>query len=596
MLGALEPRLRGAKAKGSSSASAYAANDIRFYGAKGAGEDNTAHINSLLAYCASTGAPALFAGLNLVSSGGHTHDISKFNVEGQGAYVNCTSMMSGNAWTLKSSIPTGSALSVRHTAHSMRNIDFHGGIGVGLYIDSSSSNPAINGFSFYGVGFEYFTTGIQCVRNNYLLEFVSCSVSDCTTGILLSVGANAGEKMTFHGGLVGNCTTGYSNLNVNSDFYFFGTSFDNHTTYLNCAAGKTELIGCHLELNNASSLVNPPIVVFGTSTQLSMLGGYMLADSTLACPTLFTVAAGATISISGHPRFQNCLTTTSSYCSGLGVFDMNGPVFETGPLNYFKGIGPGYSPLIDGNFASASFTDIWSLMTDTATVTNRYSGTNVNLAISNAQPFGASANSLVVTKSGGAGTAASVGVFVAAKGGYRVGVWGFLNGSVSQSYTVRVAAAYGKIQYNANGIPSLQGQVNVGSQNVTPLANSQIPITSISQTNSAVVTSSSSAASNPFVVGQMLAFSGVSGMTQINGTTGFISAIGGSSGAWTATVSINTSSYSAYTSGGSALLWTFFHIMANAIPDGYDTYLITLDLSAVVAGTYYIGGMNVGLK
>jgi hypothetical protein len=55
---------------------------------------------------------------------------------------------------------------------------------------------------------------------------------------------------------------------------------------------------------------------------------------------------------------------------------------------------------------------------------------------------------------------------------------------------------------------------------------------------------------NPFSVGDVLYFSGVSGMTQINGLTGTVTAIGGSSGAWTATFNINSSAFSSWTSGG----------------------------------------------
>lgn len=71
-------------------------------------------------------------------------------------------------------------------------------------------------------------------------------------------------------------------------------------------------------------------------------------------------------------------------------------------------------------------------------------------------------------------------------------------------------------------------------------------ITAITQAASAVVT----VGTHTFVVGDMLAFSGVSGMTQINGLTGTVTAIG----ATTVTVNINSSAFSAYTSGGTAAL------------------------------------------
>lgn len=75
-------------------------------------------------------------------------------------------------------------------------------------------------------------------------------------------------------------------------------------------------------------------------------------------------------------------------------------------------------------------------------------------------------------------------------------------------------------------------------------------ITGITKAASAVITVSTVLAINPFSVGQPVCIRGVSGMTEINDLEGFVSAIGGSSGAWTVTVNINSSSFTTYTSGG----------------------------------------------
>lgn len=77
-------------------------------------------------------------------------------------------------------------------------------------------------------------------------------------------------------------------------------------------------------------------------------------------------------------------------------------------------------------------------------------------------------------------------------------------------------------------------------------------ITAISQASSALVTVSTVAGSNPFAVGNSVLFAGVVGMTQINGLTGIVTAIGGASGAYTITVNINSTAFTAYASGGTA--------------------------------------------
>lgn len=69
-------------------------------------------------------------------------------------------------------------------------------------------------------------------------------------------------------------------------------------------------------------------------------------------------------------------------------------------------------------------------------------------------------------------------------------------------------------------------------------------------TATGVVTTSSTATTNPFSVNMPVGFNGVGGTTQLNTLTGVVTAIGGVSGAWTATTNINMSGFGAFTSGG----------------------------------------------
>ena len=76
-------------------------------------------------------------------------------------------------------------------------------------------------------------------------------------------------------------------------------------------------------------------------------------------------------------------------------------------------------------------------------------------------------------------------------------------------------------------------------------------ISGISQASSAVVTVSTVSGSNPFSIGCPITFSGITvGMIQIDGASGTVTGIGGSSGAWTVTTNINSSTFSAWSAGG----------------------------------------------
>lgn len=85
-------------------------------------------------------------------------------------------------------------------------------------------------------------------------------------------------------------------------------------------------------------------------------------------------------------------------------------------------------------------------------------------------------------------------------------------------------------------------------------------ITAITKATNAVVTINTGGTTHPFTnyIGQQLGITGAFGMTQANAISGVLLSIGGVSGAWTCTLSMNTSSFSTYTSGGtlsSGYLW-----------------------------------------
>jgi hypothetical protein len=77
-------------------------------------------------------------------------------------------------------------------------------------------------------------------------------------------------------------------------------------------------------------------------------------------------------------------------------------------------------------------------------------------------------------------------------------------------------------------------------------------ITGITAAAQAVVTISTGGSANPFAVGNTIAFASVGGMTQINSQVGTVTAIGGVTTAWTITTNINSTAFTAWSSGGTA--------------------------------------------
>jgi len=160
-------------------------------------------------------------------------------------------------------------------------------------------------------------------------------------------------------------------------------------------------------------------------------------------------------------------------------------------------------------------------------VANNFNANSIALLASGTSGLVVTGNSFESHAATGSGTvifndqAANSGAFVGPNYGFKIEGCGF--------YTDMAAT---------HNCLSFAGQLNT--------------ITGISVAANAVVTISTGGASNPFVVGQNICISQVLGMTQINGLAGYVTAIGGASGAWTVTTTINSSTFSAYASGGQA--------------------------------------------
>ncbi len=102
----------------------------------------------------------------------------------------------------------------------------------------------------------------------------------------------------------------------------------------------------------------------------------------------------------------------------------------------------------------------------------------------------------------------------------------------------------GPYSFNIANVPIVQGHID---QNIQPGSVVLANITNITQATQAVVT-----AANAFVVGQLVTFSGVVGMTQLNGNT--YSVVSSTGAAFT--INVNSTAFGAYVGGGIASITT----------------------------------------
>jgi len=124
--------------------------------------------------------------------------------------------------------------------------------------------------------------------------------------------------------------------------------------------------------------------------------------------------------------------------------------------------------------------------------------------------------------------------------------YGGVGGTISVGRPIRTVfkPVTGSVLIGVNGAlyPAAQWSVNTVTGRVTMAANKSRAITAITKAAQAVVT----IGAHTMLVGESVGFTGVVGMTQINGLRALITAISGT----TITVAINSTAFGTYTSGG----------------------------------------------
>lgn len=451
--------------------------DVRRYGAIGAGEDNTTHINNALAVAAKAGRPALLAGLTLNSTGSHVRDAALCGVDGQGALIICPT--SGTAWT-DSCSGSGSAGNVEHARHPMANLTVRGGLvgaGIGLLI-TSSAEPASTFLNYFGVVFEGFSVSGQIGNNAYILKFFGCYFSRSTTGFLIPQSlTNAAEQVDFFGGGFTDCSTvGFDNQNGNTDVVLHGCSIDGNNIiyYRGDHGSRTYMRDCHIEILNGGNQSVTPIQVLGTNCSLTLDGGALLADGgPLPAAAIFNIASQARV-ILGGGILLNTIQNTANNGAGIlatgagSIFIRPGETdtYQSSNLPLVVGTNSNYSLLVDGAFAQASIKD--NIANTDAAATSRTTSSNLTLAIgtNGATPC------LTAVKSNGVGNAAGFAVIVPCQPGQRMAAQGQYAASTSLTNNVFLYGAFANVVYGSNGIPiflnfALQTGANITSLSTT---------------------------------------------------------------------------------------------------------------------------------
>ena len=308
-----------------------------------------------------------------------------------------------------------------------------------------------------------FGIGHSFANNAYCMDFWGWDVWDCGTGTYLPSGTtNAGERICYHGGAIFNNNFGVINDNTNSAFHFDNVSLDYNGVQAVAKAGRIFLSHCHME---AGTYASAPFVTYPVNGATIVIDGGWMQCTGANTSTIFesqaTEAQGGGIFVSNV--FMNSLGS-GRWKSGPGRFSL------VNPISYNISSNPTLSSLAENRLADGGFemaTVIEAFITaDTAPITSRTAGSNINLTTSTAQAR-SGARSLRMLKSFGAGSPCSFVIAVPlARVGSLVNFLGYLKKPGADTGQVFISSGYAKIQ-NINGLDTLQKITSSGLDTVT---------------------------------------------------------------------------------------------------------------------------------
>lgn len=287
------------------------------------------------------------------------------------------------------------------------------GPGIGSSLDMVSVTT--HNFSMRNIYMDGARHGIAFGSNAYILNFYSVWINHMGGyGWIEPTGfSNYGENIHFYGGGIANSANGFFHFNDNGDAYMDGMSVDyNNSNWGEIDGGRVTCTNCHLEASGPSN-TTPALVVGNRNGALfRMYGGQMSLVGTVANSATLTVGAA------GQAEFNNvymqqiagtgsCFKTPNV---GGGHVRIRNTTFlnVSGLWNCISGVSDTENVMVDGDFESGvgAPKDLIFISTDTATITNPVSGTNISLTVTTANAHTGAA-SLEVNKVGNSATNAA---------------------------------------------------------------------------------------------------------------------------------------------------------------------------------------------
>lgn len=223
-----------------------------------------------------------------------------------------------------------------------------------------------------------FGKGFYLTDRGYLAMFYHLAFASCGVCFHQAAGADAGENISWFGGVMGNSDTGVLLEDDTSQLSLFGVSLD----YLNkCAdinAGILSLYGCHLERHSGYN--NTMIDVSGDASVFQMFGGDIVLGqngsdvSPYNFPAIINLESSNAFGLFDHVSMHNIRNVDETFAIGPGRLEIRSPIARNAAAlpRSWHGVGGSHNLLGDGGFEQSTVGDLWHVHFDqSGTYTSR---------------------------------------------------------------------------------------------------------------------------------------------------------------------------------------------------------------------------------
>lgn len=383
--------------------------NVKWFGAKGDGVTNDATaiqntINVAVAAAQAINSGAQQApGVVLIPTGVYKCNsglsVDSYNVSIEGyAWMDFSAMSSGAALTITGTstvVPWGKRSILYGTMYllgpgagsSVTGILFD----VGGAVVTKQAAALMEGVSVFGFQYGHYHKYLS-----YNSTLIGCQIATCATGIYVDA-LNGGERVDYISTTINNCTTVAISANKDSmNLMFYGCSIDYNVKVANINSGTVFFTDCHVEYSDAASVMIS--VGSGNGATFRMSGGDIFR--TTGTGTYAFIDVGTTQYRGGGAQFDGVFmngigqTTSVEFSTGTGRIAVNNSFsIDTWQNPTLLNLNQNLltDPLFQQN--GGTLPDA-TIIADTAAITNRLTGTNIQLS----SIAGVGTNYLIATK------------------------------------------------------------------------------------------------------------------------------------------------------------------------------------------------------